>query len=406
LDISPDQISRRRLYRTTNNGAIMFQWVDLDGNVLTSIQDDLADAGLGITAAPILGTPPHLTMVAEFRGRLFGVGDLDIDHLRYTEAGLQYAWPEDNLIPIGAVGADTFGISGLIPRREALGVGRRNMLLQITGSGAEDGSGNIDLDTVILSRECGIESQETVKVFRDVAYFLWKDGVYSWGPEGLRCISDGINGLGQVRTWFVTDQFFNRDEYVNAFAHILPDRPVYRLFLCSSGSTTIDRFVDYDINDGTWWGPHQTSLFTPTSAFHRVTADDRTIPLTGGLASVYQEQDTRTDGTATAISMNIVSKQFDGNSPDTDKVYGELSLFGEGNGTGEVAVTSRVGDLASNNQQYVDKTQYFSLAKSRQRLGRPGRGKHCRITITDATAGRDPVLTGFEIDPVTLVGRR
>jgi hypothetical protein len=407
LDISPDQISRRRLYRTTNNGVVMFQWVDLDGNVQTSVQDDLADAGLSLTAAPILGTPPRLTHVAEFRGRLFGVGDLDIDHLRYTEAGVQYAWPEDNIIPIGQVGADTFGITGLIPRREALGVGRRNMLLQITGSGAEDGSGNIDFDTVILSRECGIESQETVKVHRDVAYFLWKDGVYSWGPEGVRCISDGTpDGKGQVRTWFVTDQFFNRDQFQIAFAHIDLDHPHYRLFLCSAGSDVIDRFIEYDINEGTWWGPHKTDLFTPTSAFNRVNADDRVIPVVGGAQTVYEEQETRTDGASTPIAFDITSKQFDGNAPDVDKVYGELSVFGEGNQTGALVVTTRVGDLDSNNANYVDKVQYYDLAKSRQRLGRPGHGKHCRVNMTDATAGRDLVLYGFEMDPVTLVGRR
>src|SRR5882672_3518267 len=46
LDLSPDNVSGRRLYRTTSSGAVYFQWIDLDGNVATSVQDDLADAGL------------------------------------------------------------------------------------------------------------------------------------------------------------------------------------------------------------------------------------------------------------------------------------------------------------------------------------------------------------------------
>ncbi len=265
LDISPDQVTGRRLYRTTDNGAVYFQWVDLDGNVLTSVQDDLSDAGLSIVAAPVLGTPPRLTTIAEFRGRLFGTGDVDIDHLRYTEAGIQYSWPAENVIEIPAVGSDEFGIVGLLPRREALGVGRRNTLVQITGSGAENADGVVDFDRVILSKELGIESQETMKVFRDTAYFLWKDGVYAWGSEGITCISDGsADGRGNVRSWFTTNSFFNRDKFTKAFAHMDANTPKYRLFLASAESDVIDSWVEYDINERTWWGPHETTLFSPT----------------------------------------------------------------------------------------------------------------------------------------------
>jgi hypothetical protein len=403
LDISPDQISRRRIYRPVTNGAVLFQWVDLDGNIQTTIQDDLSDAGLSLTAAPILGTPPHLTHIAEFRGRLFGVGDLDIDHLRYTEAGVQYAWPEDNIIPIGQVGADTFGITGLIPRREALGVGRRDMFAQITGSGAEDGTGNIDFDNVILSRELGIESQETVKVFRDTGFFLWKDGVYAWGSGGIKCVSDG-----KVRTWFVTDDWFNRDMFPQAFAHILPGRPVYRLFLASAGSDVIDSFVDYDINDNTWWGPHATSLFTPKSAFNRVDAADQQIPLIGGPGAVYEEQATRTDGASTGIAMRVESKQFDGEDPDEEKFFGELSVMGEGEQTGQLTIAANVGDLRSavNDSRNRTVTQYYDLSKTRQRLGRLGRGKHATLSMSNSVAGEDVVLYGFEVNPVNLIGRR
>jgi hypothetical protein len=409
LDISPDQISRRRLYRTTNNGAVLFQWVDLDGNIQTQIQDDLPDAGLSLVGAPTLGTPPRLTMAASFRGRLFGVGDINIDTVRYSQAGFRYAWPAKNIISIDMKGADLFGISGLIPRREALGVGRRNLLAQITGTGAEDGTGNVDFDVVILSRECGIESQETVKVFRDVAYFLWKDGVYSWGPEGLRCISDGQGGRGQVRTWFVTDDFFNRDKYNIAFAHIIPERPAYRLFLAAAGSSTVNSFVDYDINDGTWWGPHITGEFTPVSAFNRVTAADKVIPLIGGSAgNVYQQQNTRTDGAATPIVASASSKEYDMGDPEQNKFFGELSMFGQGEQTGRLDVVATVGELDADRAGQTPNvtTQYFDLSKTRQRLGRLGSGKHAQLDLNNAQAGEDPVILGFDIDPITIVGRR
>src|SRR4051812_7385674 len=60
IDVAPDTISLRRLYRPTTNGAELFQWVDLNGNVLTAVQDDLSDAGLSEISGPTLGSPPRL----------------------------------------------------------------------------------------------------------------------------------------------------------------------------------------------------------------------------------------------------------------------------------------------------------------------------------------------------------
>lgn len=412
VDLSPDQITFRRLYRTTDNGAVFFQWVDLDGNILTSIQDDLSDAGLSIVAAPLVGTPPRLTTIAEFRGRLFGSGDLDIDALRYTEAGLPYAWPVDNIIPTPAIGADAYGIVALVPRRDALGVGRRNMLVQVTGSGAESITGDIDFDVVILSKECGVESQESVRVFRDVAYFLWKDGVYSWGPEGLRCVSNGVGVKGNVRSWFVTDDYFNRDLFSQAFAHIDPNHPHYRLFLASAGSIVIDSFIEYDIEEQTWWGPHKTDLFTPTSAFYRTTTTDRQIPVIGSAFSIFEEQLIRTDGnpasdttgsSETAIVFDAIGKRHAMDVPDQDKYFGEISVLGNAPSTGGLlSVISRTGDV----NQTRTHTQYYDQQKTRQRLGRLGQGKHAQVEFVNAEIGETVELFGYEIDPVTLVGRR
>ncbi len=404
LDISPDQISARRLYRTADNGAVYFQWVDLDGNVITSVQDDLSDAGLSLVGAPILGTPPRLTLIADFRGRLWGVGDVDIDHVRYTEAGIQYAWPADNLIEIPSVGSDEFGIVAFIPRREALGVARGNTLVQITGSGAEDeNTGDIDFDVVILSKECGVKSQESVRVFRDVAYFLWKDGVYAWSSEGIRCISDGTpEGKGNVRSWFVTDDYFNRASFSQAFAHINSEHPYYRLFLASAGSDNIDSWVDYDINDGTWWGPHSTDEFLPTCAFNRTDENDKDIPVIGSDDSVYNNQDTRTDGDATAISCSAIGKRHALGEPDQEKYFGQISLFGKAFSDGQLSVISRTGNL--NETQTL--TQYYDMTRNRQRLGRLGHGKHTQIELANAQVGQDVEVFGYEIADVNIVGRR
>jgi len=419
LDISPDTITGRRIYRPTSGGAVLFQWVDLDGNVLTAVSDDLPDAGLSLVGAPKLGTPPHLTLIAEFRGRLFGVGDLDINNVRYTEAGIQYAWPETNIIPIPSLGSDQFGISSLIPRRDALGVGRRNLLAQITGTGAEtldsnNNVTNIDFDCVILSRELGVESQESMRVFRDVAYFLWKDGVYSWGPNGIQCISDGqisgasayqgaSGGKGQVRAWFATDDYFNRDLYSGAFAHIDPNHPRYRLFLASAGSSVIDTFVDYDINCGTWWGPHSTNAFSPTSAFNRTTSTDANVPVIGGEdQNIYNDQALRTDSASTAIACSAIGKRHALEVPDQEKYFGEISLLGKAQTGGHLNVISRIG--AMNGTQTL--TQYYDMRLNRQRLGRLGRGKHLQLELANNEVGQDVQLFGYEVNPVQLIGRR
>jgi hypothetical protein len=479
LDLSPDQITGRRLYRTTTNGAVYFQWVDLDGNVLADVQDDLSDAGLSLVAAPILGTPPLLTLIAEFRGRLWGVGSVAIDGVRYTEAGVQYAWPEDNYLPIPGLGADAFGVVALLPRREALGVGRRNLLAQITGTGSEDANGVPDFDVVILSKELGVESQESMQIFRDTAYFLWKDGVYAWNSSGLRCVSDGSTPKGQVRSWFATDDYFNRDRYPYAFAHIDPNRPCYRLFLASAGSTTIDTWVEYDLKDETWWGPHTTMLFAPTSAFYRTNSANRTIPIVGSAETVWAEQATRSDTASrlsvdldlaiangvtsptvyakteetwpdrdviyvpsfdaytipnmvvsptlfatyqaadvdaetettgaydlseatAAIAFRAIGKRHDLGASDQVKYFGQLSLHGKAQTDGTLAIQARVGTLTS----AVTITQAYDMTKTRERLGRLGVGLHAQLEFSNDELGVDVELYGYDIDPVTLVGRR
>ena len=400
IELSSETITKRRLYRTTDNGAVYFPWVDLDGNTLTQVQDDVSDAGLSLIAASVLGSPPQMTRIAEFRARLFGVGDTLLDTLRYTEAGVPYAWPADNTLVLPSSNGDAFGISALVPRRDALGVGRRNLLAQVTGTGSET-QGIVDLDVVILSRELGVESQESAQVFRDTAYFLWKDGVYTWNSSGITCISDGRKGTG-VRAWFATDSYFNRDMFPFAFAHIDSNTYTYRLFLASAGSTIIDRWVEFNIQDQLWFGPHKTDLFTPVSAFRRLSSANRFVPVIGGTANVYNDQTTRTDGTATAIALDVIGKRHAAEDPDQEKYFGEISILGRPQTLGTLVVETLTGTLDATQML----TQRSSLVNARQRLGRLGRGKHAQVRLKNADVGADVEIFGYEIDPVNTVGRR
>jgi hypothetical protein len=392
IDTSSDQISGRRIYRGTTNGAVLFQWVDLDGNILTTVSDDLADAGLSLVAAPTLGTPPDLTLIAEFRDRLWGVGRLDIDDLVYTEIGLMYAWPADNSFPIPSVGSDFLGIKALMPRREALGIARQNQLLALTGT--DDTNFNI----IKLSQNCGVISQESVSVYRDVAYFLWEDGVYSWGDEGIQCLSDG-----KVRSWFTKDDIFNRGRFQFAFGKVDPIRNKYRLFLNEAGSSTNVLWIEYDLNEKTWWGPHKTGAFTPSTIFTLL--DGQLVPRptfgsTGG--DLYREQDLRTDGPSTPIEMDCVMKRFDMEAPDYDKYWGQLSVVGRAQSAGTLDILLSVGELNAT----LTNTLEWDMTKSRQRLGRAGHGKHIEIELKNDEVGQDAEIFGIEVNPVNILGRR
>ncbi len=408
LDISPDQVTGRRLYRPTTLGAVNFQWVDLDGNFLTQAQDDLPDAGLSIVAAPVdFGTPPDLTLITSWRTRLWGVDRIAVDDLRYSSVNQQYKWSPLNDFPIPDVGSDKFGIRGLMTRRESLGIGRTNSLSAIIGTD------ETNFAIVKLSQNCGILSQESIAVYRDVAYFLWEDGVYSWSDAGIQCVSDGdantnssgiaVTGLhGRVRSWFATDDYFNRSRFQYAFAHVDPIRNKYRLFLNPAGETTKMQWVEYDLNEHTWWGPHTTSAFTPTSVF--IVLDGQLVqrPTFGGSNSnTYREQELRTD-VVSPIVMDVVLKRYDMAEPDINKYWGQLSIIGKAQTTGALSISVTVGELNAATNFSIT----WDMTQSRQRLQRMGTGKHLQLELIDGEVGQDVEIYGIEVAPVNILGRR
>lgn len=392
LDKSPESsVTGSRLYRTATGGATFFLWAELDGRTQTTYQDDLSDASLALTAAPTLGSPRDFYLIAEWRERLWGVGRANIDHIMFSEPALPYSWPSSNERLVPRLGEDNRGITGLIPRKEALGIGRQNIFYTVTGNDANN------FRVVKHAQALGIESQETVQIHRDVAYWLWKDGIYEWGPNGINCISDG-----KVRSWFSTDTYFNRDVFKNAYARIDPVLNRYQVFLAAAGGTTINRWVEYDINTGTWWGPHKTDDFTPTAAFTAQDGDDVWIPLIGSSGGfLYIEQDTRTDGTSTAISFSVATKFHDGETPDIEKYFGQMSIHSKIQAAGTLTITPKVGGLDASAGSAIS----HSMTLGRERLRRLGTGRYLQLTFTHATAGQKVELYGYEV-PYHELGRR
>ena len=392
LDLSRDTVSATRLYRPTTGGTTLFQWIDLEGNTQTSVQDDLADASLELVAAPDLGSPPDLTLIAEFQERLWGRSRTDGDYLRFSESGRMYAWPLANSILIPRLGSSTRGITGIIPRRDALVVGRENVLYQITGTS------NTDLRATKLKEGIGIEAPDSVVVYRDIAYWLAKDGVYRLDENGgLSCISDG-----KVRSWFNTTTHFNRSRLQYAVGSVDPVRNKYYLGLSNTGDTTLNRWIEYDIASGTWWGPHLTSAFTPT--WHATILDSNSllIPvICDSLGFVYQYQATRTDGTATGIALNVDSKYHDAQTPDITKVWGQPTLISKIQGAGTLTITPKVGALNASAGTAIS----ADMTLGREVLRRLGTGRFAQLNFAHSTAAQDIELFGIEL-PFFELGSR
>jgi hypothetical protein len=402
LDISPDQITSRRVYRPVTLGTDpIFPWVELDGNVLTAVQDDLSDALLSTLPPANLGTPPPLTLIAEYRDRLWGVGRTMPDSVVFTEAGLPYAWFADNELPIPRVGSDARGVTAFLPRRDALGCGRANRILQITGTS------NKDFRVVIVTENCGVISQESVAVYRDVAYFLWDDGVYSWGAGGLSCLTDGSQDNTGVSRYFTSDDFFNRSRFPFAFGAVDPIRGCYRLHLASVGTPFEDSWVEYDLDKKIWFGPHRTEAFQSTSLMLLSDADDVIAPVVGtGGGNLTTETEDRHDEGATGLPIAIivdgVTKRHDAGEPDDTKYWGELSMIGEAQASGTITIEGSVGDLNAP-MSYFDQ---WDLTLGRQRLGRLGVGAFCQLRFRNDELDVDTRIAGYEIKPIETKGRR
>ena len=142
---SPDAATTHfRFYRTLADGSVYYNWIDL-GVGQSAVEDDLSDVLLPNLSAPReLGVGPgmlpatYLAHLVEWKNRLWGVGDRDIDTVRYSGEGINYGWPATYGLDIKPIGGDDFGITGLMARRDLLGVGKRHAFWKISGGVTND----------------------------------------------------------------------------------------------------------------------------------------------------------------------------------------------------------------------------------------------------------------------------
>lgn len=396
LSISTDvnTISGARLYRTTKGpGGVYFQWATVAGNSQTVFRDDKSDASLQLLAGPILGSAPSLTLIAEWQGRLWGVDRLRVDDLRYTEAGTAYAWSALNTLPVPHVGDDRFGITALVPRREVLGIGRQNRIVQVTGNT------RLNIRPVGVTENCGMLSQESVVTYRDIVLFLWRDGVYQWDTDGIVCVSHRAG----VNSWFQTDDFFNRGMFSQAFAVFDPITTSYRLFLCAANSTIPSQWVEYSLKTGKFYGPHTTSVCTPTCAIALRGNNDQLYPMIGSREG-YLSQDTniRADWDLAPIAMRIDMAGHDQDVPNDVKYFGRVNIHTEPELAGTLDVTTRV----SHHLNWTNVKSTHDLTIAHEPLDRIGAGQRATLVFENKELNQNVTIYGYGIDPVFILGPR
>lgn len=400
IPVSPDaSVTARRLYRTASGGSVFFHLADIADNTTTTYTDETADSGLDtVAAATDLGNPAgstasdYISTMVAWKDRLWAVGSGALDLVYYSGINRWFAWGASNYLTINPKGQGSTGVTAFLPRRDELGVAKRRGIWKIVGS-------STDTYAVIqVIHGTGVVAPKSVVIIRDVAYFLAEDGVYAWGADGLRLLSGG-----RAAAWFTTDNHFNRSLFPDAWGVWNQQDDTYELHLAAAGSGVVNRWVSFHLSRETWLGPHKTDAFTPSTS--QVLEDIYGLGIlvrasTAGY--IYRANDaTFLDG-STAIDFSVVTGWLNGGVPTIEKYFGELTVVSSVESSGTLTITPKVGTLSASDQATIS----HDMTVSRRRHRRLGVGQMAQLTFSQATASVGGGVYGFEIDPVSVVGRR
>jgi transposase len=227
---------------------------------------------------------------------------------------------------------------------------------------------------------------------------LANDGVYEWSDETVQNISNDT-----VAPWFKSDTYFNRSRFPNAFAKYNAVSNVYELHLATLGSSTEDKWVQFNLNNRKWYGPNKTDLFTPSHAANMTDANGLPAVLVGATSGIIYMGNSSSyrDGAATAIDYDVFTPFYSVDAPDVEHAWLELSTLSKIESAGTLTVTPYVGRLNASAGAAIS----VDLTKGRQRLRRLGVGPMVRLRLQQATANQAVTAYGVEL-PFFEVGRR
>jgi hypothetical protein len=388
---SNSPVTDRRLYFTADSGETYFHAFDIEGTTDTSVDTTISDAALSLTEASdeLVQAPVDLDLPTVWKNRVWGKSG---DSVVGTAAGFIDRWP--NGFPVDE-GTDSFGITGFVPRKDEMAIGRRNRVYRLIG----DDEDSFALPN--LTEGIGILAPASCLVIKDIGYWLANDGVYVWDAQGVRSITDDT-----VRPWFNSDTYFNRSVFANAFACFDPIRNRYVLFLAPTGSTETTSWIEFDISSGKWFGPHTTDMDVSfTTAFVAPDANNVLRMIAAGDDGYLYAltPDMYTDGAADdEIALRILGKFHYGDDPDDTHVFLQPTVFMKPESGKTLTVKGHVGNTTSQTANY---TQSADLGKDRHKLPRLGVGRICQIEFTQDAGGAESAILGYLI-PYNNLGRR
>lgn len=411
IDKSLDTITARRIYRTLTGGTSTsqkYRLLDLEGNSATALIEGVLDTTLSLlpTQSNILVAPPgtlagaRLKNIIEWKSRLWAItDDPDLaDSVFVCETNKVYAWP--NQLVAYPTGQDKDGLVGFAPRQNELGLLKRTGLWKVNASASGTGIAltNASLNQIAFET-AGCISADTIVAVRDRVYWLGRDGVYEWGPDGVVNITNETVG-----PWFKSGTYFNRARFANAFARYNELRNQYELHLAANGSSVEDRWVSFNLSNRKWYGPHKTGALTPTSGAHLIDADGLPVTLVGGSDGVIYTGNSANlrDGAATAIDMDCYSPWHSADAPNIEHFWGQLSMLTKVEAAGTLSITPYVGRLNAAAGTAIS----HDLTLGRELLRRLGDGALMRLRVRKNTVNQGATIYGYEVEPVFENGKR
>jgi hypothetical protein len=395
IAVSPNPaVNARRIYRTATLGTSYFWDVDIDDNTTTTLSNASSDASLStvaVSAADYVACPAGLDLVSVYKGRAWGRSKAKPDSMYGSAIDDVTSWPIE--IPTYPVGAERSGITGFGARRDDLVIFKRASIQKLVGDSEEN------FRMIRVAEGQGCVAPDSVLVIRDSVYWLDNEGVWTLGADDTpKSLTDDT-----VRPWFTSADYFNRAVFSISFAQYDPRKHSYDLFLCSTGSTTIDRWVSLDLLTGKWFGPHKTGTFTPSGA--AVCSDTSGNPqLVVGASNGFlyaAVPGNYSDGASTAIDFEVKGKFHSGDQPDLTHLWLQPTILTKVDSAGTLTMTPQIGNLNST----TGTAQSHDLTKERERMARIGAGRLCQLQFRQNTAGQGVELYAYELPYITL-GRR
>ena len=399
------EVSARRLYRSVAGGTVLFDWIDVEGNTATTIA---ITAGSTISiddrylrdGTNTIENPPDLKLVVAWKDRLFGVPRLWPDEHWWTEEHQFYNWPIENSLVVPSKQTDTYGVVGYVPRRDVLGIGRRDSFHAFAGESH---------DTFARQQisDIGLVSQESVVVVRDVGYFLGINAgryiVCAWDDEGIRPISET-----QVDGWLNSSTYFNETYFPSCVGRYNVDTDAVEFAFAAAGTSVLNRYVSFHLRERIWYGPHITAALTLSAAG---TDNRRAGVLSSGTTKLsvwggtdgrlYKRDSTAENDHTSAVDFDVDTPFFVGASPDWNHIWGQSTLLTRAQSAGTLTITPKVGDLSAPAEAPIS----YALTQERELLPRWGFGRLLQLNFRHNTVDEGCKIFGIKI-PFTIKGRR